>query len=161
MEEQTEIATPDFRAAIVGREVSLVEWDPRLSSTNYLAGEGETARYVDLWYLGSHDDHDVLVTHDAPDGIDAEMRAALCKWAELVGHRRIWFSKDVVELAGPLPESRRASTSCQSCRRYVSAEGLGFWSNVRAYGTFPNRCAACGGVLPQWSIEEAQEGAGA
>jgi hypothetical protein len=155
LHEQSELSTPDFRVALMGREVSLVEWDPRLNTTSILARQGQGGtRYADLWFVGRHGDHDVLVTHDHPDGIDEQMREVLCEWATVVGHRRIWFPKDVVELDGPLPECRRASTICRSCDRAISAEGLDFWSKVRACGTFPNRCSACGGILPQWLIEE-------
>lgn len=150
---------PDARAAIIEGRMGLVEFDPRLKPVALLTGpeEGAPATYVDIAFLPRPGVLEVLVTHGVSGGLDEDVTTVLADWARSVGIRRVWLPDDVIEVPeeeGPLGE---ASVKCPGCDMEISADGLDFWLQVRRGGAFPNRCAACGSTMPQWSIHRARE----
>lgn len=145
-------SVPDFRATIRGSKLTLVGWAPHLLSvgpTGALVRERAHAgvTIADLWVTGD-EPSEVIVGYLAV----ADRRRAdrlLARWAEAVGHGRLWLPDRLVELDPDRPLGS-ARVECPTCGAGWQDGSTDFWVNVRQGGRFPSLCPICNGDLPQW-----------
>ena len=143
---------PDLRITIRSGRVYVEPWAPWLwtegpvgSLISQRAAAGVTV--ADAWLTGE-DDRELIVRYllVADSGHAGRL---LIRWAESVGHRRIWFPDRVMNV-----EQRRplglASVRCPTCGAEWEDGSPGFWEGVRTNGRFPTICVICNGDLPQW-----------
>jgi hypothetical protein len=151
-EPREEPSAPDFRLTIRGRRLSVEPWAPYLLTggpngklVRDRAGAGVTI--ADLWVTGE-DSRELVVTYLAvADRQRADRK--LIRWAESVGHRRLWLPDRLVQLdtARPLGVAR---VDCPTCGARWEDSSPDFWHSVRTSGRFPTICVICHGDLPQW-----------
>jgi hypothetical protein len=143
---------PDFRVTIRGRRLMVAPWAP------YLLNEGPHGDLVraraqhgvtiaDAWVTGE-DCKELIVRYLAIADRDRADRQ-LVRWAESVGHRRIWFPDRLVHLDAGRPLGA-AQVECPTCGARWQDGSPGFWEGVRSAGRFPTLCVICHGDLPQW-----------
>lgn len=128
----------------------LIQGGPASMTLERLAGR---AVLVDLRTTGAGDDELVATVPANAPRIDRAARARLAEWAALVGYRRLWLPGEVVELDEGAPVGRTATVRCPTCTSRWSDGSPRFWERVREMGHFPGYCCACGGVLPEWTVE--------
>ncbi len=158
MNHDTEVSsTPDYRATIRRRRVTLTAWGPWLATGgpagNLLRQRGEDGVAIaDL--VTVHDSaglaHELIV--HMLGGDTAEARAALVNWAGAAGYGRVWLPDDLVEIEADLRLGGVARTRCGNCGVRFAEGHADFWVAVRRSGIFPVMCPLCGGDLPQWSV---------
>ena len=143
---------PDFRATIRGSQLTLVAWAPHLLSGGPTANlvrerakEGVTI--ADLWVTGD-EPHEVIVEYLAVADRGRADRL-LTRWAEAVGHSRLWLPDRLVALDPDRPLGT-AKVECPTCGAGWQDSSTDFWLNVRSLGRFPSLCPICNGDLPQW-----------
>jgi hypothetical protein len=149
---------PACRATIRGTTVTLNRWSPGMAARGPLKAG---LRGVDAALADLHRDGGELIVVPVR-GVPWHERAeeALLRWAERVGHRRVWLPARVVDLGDGLPDLGWASVTCPACGAFWE-DGTGdFWEAVRRDGWFPGHCLACGGSLPEWEVAPAPAGAG-
>jgi len=148
--------TPDYRATVVGSEVTVIPCNPSALFTGGPTGaiirarEDDGVTVVDLCVSGELPDREVSVTFLARGG-GRRAEKALVDWAAATGYRRIWFPARVVPLE-PAGELGGARTTCPRCQAEWRDGGQRFWAGVRRRGLFPTWCMVCGGDLPQWKV---------
>lgn len=106
---------------------------------------------------------DIMLTELAEGGQEAQInfligdgkegRDALEGWSRLVGHRRIWFSDEMVEPCEALDDHRGVSSRCRHCGLTWRDQGRDFWLGVRRLGFTRLTCPLCGSSLPQAHLE--------
>jgi hypothetical protein len=147
---------PDFRA-VVQRSgvVPAVYWHDGMHTTGpvytLIAGrERAGVAIADLSVVRADDGAAIEVIVELHCGGDDHHKAALVSWASMVGYRRIWFDREVVEL-NPAADGL-VETRCSGCGgRFIDGRSQDFWQHVRCVGLFPTMCALCGSDLPQWT----------
>ena len=149
---------PCARVTIADGEVTLNPWSPGLlcggPTRALLADVAERGvQLADITRIG-YDEEELLVTFLTPGPHD-DTRAALIDWAWTAGYRRVWLDDVLVVLEDRLAVVGNASVDCPTCRATWSDANTEFWEGVRAAGWFPGTCRACGGSLPEWSVEAA------
>jgi hypothetical protein len=146
---------PSFRATVRDGRVMLIGWMPCILDSAAAARpalalrEKASVTIADLAVSAEGLDREVAVTFLVHGGGRAAERA-LERWAEVTGHRRIWFPKRVVTF-DECPPLRVASVTCPCCGHAYEESEARFWVAVHARGHFPNFCLFCGGDLPQWA----------
>ena len=158
MNHDTEVSsTPDYRATIRRRRVTLTAWGPWLATGgpagNLLRQRGEDGVAIaDL--VTVHDNaglaHELIV--HMLGGDTPEARAALVNWAGAAGYGRVWLPDDLVEIEADPRVGGIARTRCGNCGVQFAEGHADFWVSVRRSGIFPVMCQLCGGDLPQWSV---------
>ena len=73
------------------------------------------------------------------------------------GYRRRLAPQPRRDLRPGPPSLGRASVDCPTCRARWEDGTVSFWDRVLADGSFPGRCPACGGSLPEWSVINAAD----
>lgn len=147
---------PTWRATIRGRRLTLTGWAPWLIREGPVATllpgrEADGISIADLTIHGTDDD-EVSVRFYALGAEQAVVESVLIRWAELVGHRRLWLPDRLVSLE-PDPDSiGTASVRCPTCRARWQDSSPNFWLNVKRAHTFPRWCPLCGCEMPQWSV---------
>jgi hypothetical protein len=147
---------PTFRATIRGRRLMLTGWAPWLIRGGPLAtlfpdraADGITI--ADLTIHGN-DDNEVSVRFYTVGGQLEDAESVLIRWAEGVGHRRIWFPDRLVTVESDPRSIGTASVRCPTCRARWSDSSPEFWLVVKGSGTFPRWCPMCGCEVPQWTV---------
>lgn len=143
---------PDYRATIRENRLTVVGWAPHLLSSGpnakILAERAEAGVTVaDLRVPGSGE-RELLVEYLAV----ADRRRAdrlLARWAESVGHTRVWFPDRLIVLDSHRPLGA-AEVECPTCGAGWQDSTPDFWAQVRRCGFFPSLCPICNGDLPQW-----------
>jgi len=143
---------PDFRATMRGRRLMVTSWAPHLFADgpqgNIVRERAENGVTVaDLW-VTEGEPRELIVGYLAV----AERKRAdamLARWAEAVGHSRIWFPDRLLELHSKRPLGT-AQVECPNCGGRWSDGSPDFWASVRQMGRFPSLCPICNGDLPQW-----------
>ncbi len=143
---------PDFRATIRGPRLTVIAWMPHLLTagpTGALVREraADGVTIADLWVTES-EPSEVIVEYLAV----ADRRRAdrlLGRWAEAVGHSRLWLPDRLVTLDPDRPLGS-AKVQCPTCGASWQDGSPDFWENVRKGGRFPASCPICNGDLPQW-----------
>lgn len=144
--------SPFARAAIRDGIITLHPWSPRLirGGPRAAALDGVSAALADL---SCTDDNELIVTPIRPMRLDDVARAALTAWAMMVGYQRMWLPGQVIALDDHPATLGRATVRCPTCGARWQDDQLEFWQHVRAHGGFPGRCMACGGMLPEWMLD--------
>lgn len=145
------LKNPDARATIVGEQLTLIEWHPRLKPVA-LMPQSESAAYADVRYVGEPGEREVLVTHETPGAIDERIQSLFVSWAGRVGLKRVWFPDAIADIDARAATGD-ATVACSTCHTTITAGGFEFWEGVMRWGIFPNRCSSCGGVLAQWELK--------
>ncbi|MBM3668293.1 MAG: hypothetical protein FJW90_12665 [Actinobacteria bacterium] len=143
---------PSFRATIRGSRLMVVAWMPHLLTS------GPTGRLVRDRAEDGVTVADLWVTDDEPSEVIVEYLAVadrgradrlLSRWAEAVGHGRLWLPDRLVTLDPDRPLGS-AKVECPTCGAGWQDSGADFWENVRNCGRFPALCPICNADLPQW-----------
>lgn len=143
---------PSFRATIRGQKLTVIAWMPHLMTTGPVgdlvrarAAQGVTI--ADVW-ITDDEPSEVIVDYLAV----ADRRRAdrlLARWAEAVGHTRLWLPDRLVTLDPDRPLGS-AKVECPTCGAGWRDNTPDFWAEVRNSGRFPASCPICNGDLPQW-----------
>ena len=151
-------ASPFARAAIRHGTITLHPWSPRLirGGPRAAALDEVSAALADL---SCTDQNELIVTPVPPGQLDDTARAALVAWAATVGYERVWLPGQVIALLDQPASLGRAAVRCPTCGARWQDEQLEFWEYVREHGGFPGRCMACGGMLPEWTLESIDDDA--
>jgi hypothetical protein len=142
---------PSCRAALRDGQITLNRWNPALLSSGPARAGMRTidVALADLRLL----DDELVVCPVAHVAWSAEAETALLSWATIVGYRRVWFPRRVVDLAGELATLIAVRVRCPTCGASWEDDTYVFWERVRRDGWFPGQCLACGGSLPEWSCD--------
>jgi hypothetical protein len=142
---------PTYRAVIRDGGLTLHRWSPRLirSGPCAMALARSPASLVDLTRMP---EGELVAAVAGPSRFGPEARDVLVRWAAAVGHRRVWLPGALVDLDAPAALGR-ARVRCPCCMLEWHDRGIEFWEHVRARRCFPERCLACGGTLPQWTVD--------
>jgi hypothetical protein len=97
---------------------------------------------------GVEEDREVEVRFLANDTPGA--RRTLRRWAARVGHRRIWFRDQVVDVEPPAELDGEFATTCPTCDLEITDSGPELTKFVHSVGYFPMSCFVCGAFVPQW-----------
>ena len=148
-------STPWARAVVRDGRVTLTAWTHSLMSGGpvraLLQGLSTGVAIADLTSEPSDDGRDELVVRWIPAGRTSEQAAAaLLRWAERVGYRRVWLPDAVVDFSDALPTGGRVESRCATCGACWDDESPEFWTMVRKQGCFPGHCPICNGSLPEW-----------
>lgn len=143
---------PTFRATIRGSRLTIVAWMPHLLTQGPVgklvrerAEHGVTL--ADLW-VSDEEPTEAIVRYLAV----ADRRRAdrlLIRWAEAVGHARLWLPDRLIAL-DPARPLGSAEVECPTCGAGWQDSGPDFWESVRSAGRFPALCPVCNSDLPQW-----------
>ncbi len=79
-------------------------------------------------------------------------RERITRWARSVGHTRLWFADDFVDLAS-LPAPAVSVGTCHVCEATFREESADFHEEARRAGTHPGNCPVCGVPMPVWDVE--------
>jgi hypothetical protein len=156
---------PQFRLAILGRQITLSRWGPALAGlpmvSQLKALTESEADYADLRFIGDPGKRELLITFAGGTPKDAS-RAVLADWAATVGATRVWLLDELLDPRGDVPADAKAVVRYLSCGVEITATGEYFWHRVRAAGCFPSRCAMCGATVPQMRLigDHAEAGEG-
>jgi hypothetical protein len=150
-----DIDLPTCRATIRAGRVTLNRWRPGLVGCG--GPEPAAARTIDaaLADLRRLDDDELIVSPLAGLRWTADDDEAIVRWAALAGYRRVWLPSLVVDLDGRLAPLADATADCPTCGARWQDGSVAFWERVRAVGWFPGTCLACGGSLPEWTVDGA------
>jgi hypothetical protein len=148
--------TPWARAVVRDGRVTLNAWAPSLMTggpvramLRELPADGVVI--ADLLSETRDDGREELIVRWVPDGrTSGPATAAVLRWAERVGYRRVWLPDAVVDFSGALPTAGRVATACPTCGACWDDESPEFWTMVRQQGCFPGHCPICNGSLPEW-----------
>jgi hypothetical protein len=147
--EDVTIVAPTCRATIRDGRVTLNRWTPGLFGRGLepVGFRTLTAALADLRIEAD----ELIVTPVPRTPWSAGAEAAILRWAPTVGYRRVWLPRRVVTFDDVAPLGL-AAVECPTCGARWEDGSDGFWARVRADGWFPGRCPACGGSLPEWSV---------
>jgi hypothetical protein len=147
---------PWARAVIRDGRVTLNPWSSSLMTggpvravLRVLPADGVVL--ADLASEPGDDGREELVVCWVPAGRSSPpAEAALLRWAERVGYRRVWLPDAVVDFSDSLPTGGRMGSRCPTCGAQWDDESPAFWAMVRSQGRFPGSCPICNGSLPEW-----------
>jgi hypothetical protein len=144
------IDAPNCRATIRDGVLTLNPWSPALlgNGPEPAGVRTVTAAPADLRF----GDDELIVAPVPRTPWSDEAEDVILRWAPSVGYRRVWLPERVVDFDSPAPLGH-ASVDCPSCGARWEDASPGFWAHVRACGWFPARCPACGGSLPEWTVD--------
>ena len=145
---------PFCRAVVRDGAITLHEWSPLLirNGPRAVALASVDAVLCDFTRV---DEGELEVSLITPERLGPGAREAILRWTEDVGYRRLWLPDEVLELPGT-PALGEAHVRCPCCAADWRDRGIAFWEYVRERGSFPLRCLACGGALPQWTVDACQ-----
>jgi hypothetical protein len=143
---------PTCRATIRDGAVTLNRWTPGLCMHGPEPAGFRTIAAA-LADLRVRDDRELMVTPAPSAPSSAEAEEALLSWAPPVGYRRVWLPGRVVECDGALAPIATAVSDCRTCGAHWEDGTIAFWARVREVGWCPGTCLACGGSLPEWSVD--------
>lgn len=143
-------AALDERVAIADLEFGAEEAEEIDGETT--EGESENAATAD----GDCAERDVEIRFLANESPAA--RRTLRRWAARVGHRRIWFRDEVIDLEPPAELDGEFVTTCPSCGLEIRDSGPELTKFVRSVGYFPPSCFVCGSFVPQWEPVQREAG---
>lgn len=109
---------------------------------------------ADVHVITEGEDSRELVVRFLAEGCGVERaKDVIAGWALATGHARVWFRDELRDLTDAIPPSGDVSVLCRTCSARWVENDLEFWESVRGYGSFPDACPACGGTLPQWTVD--------
>ncbi len=148
---------PFCRACVRDGTVTLHRWSRTLlhGGPAAVALEDVPASLADLLVTG---DGELIVAPVTRCRLSPADEAALLAWAEHVGYGRVWLPGRVVTLTGGPAATGPAAVRCTTCGARWRDDTTDFWLGVRAAGAFPGTCPACGGSLPEWTVDGAGPG---
>ncbi|WP_372792054.1 hypothetical protein [Paraconexibacter sp.] len=97
-------------------------------------------------------DREVLVRFKFDSDTPAA-RERITRWARSVGHTRLWFADDYVDLT-LLPAPAASVGRCHVCETTFREEGADFHEEVRRTGAHPWTCPVCGAAMAAWEVED-------
>lgn len=157
MEDDTTMS-PFARATITPDVLTLNAWNPGLIGLGLrhqlLDGLADGKVLADLRIERREGGNELIVEVIAGD-LAGGTAARLLAWACDVGYRRVWLPERIVCLEPDQQPLGISRAECPTCGVSWNNESTDFLAQVRRSGWFPGWCNACGGSLPEWTLEPA------
>ena len=152
-----------FRATITGQTLVLTELRPQMIAPATLREvikrslpAGVALADIEIDTRDGSDQTEPTIQFIAGDSPEARER--LTQWASHVGHKRLWFEDQVVDVARLDNVLGEFETTCLGCGWYRKNSGYSFMWHAQDEGVFPINCNVCGAALPQWTPCESAAG---
>ena len=152
-----------FRATITGQTLVLTELRPQMIAQTALREvikrslpAGVALADIEIDTRDGSDQTEPTIQFIAGDSPEARER--LTQWAAHVGHKRLWFEDQVVEVERLDNVLGEFETTCLGCGWYRKNSGYSFMWHAQDEGVFPINCNVCGAALPQWTPCESATG---
>jgi hypothetical protein len=152
-----------FRATITGQTLVLTELRPQMIAPATLREvikrslpAGVALADIEIDTRDGSDQTEPTIQFIAGDSPEARER--LTQWASHVGHKRLWFEDQVVDVARLDNVLAEFETTCLGCGWYRKNSGYSFMWHAQDEGVFPINCNVCGAALPQWTPCESGAG---
>ena len=145
-----------FRATITGQTLVLTELRPQMIAPATLREvikrslpAGVALADIEIDTRDGSDQTEPTIQFIAGDSPEARDR--LTQWAAHVGHKRLWFEDQVVDVERLDNVLGEFETTCLGCGWYRKNSGYSFMWHAQDEGVFPINCNVCGAALPQWT----------
>ena len=145
-----------FRATITGQTLVLTELRPQMIAPTALREvikrslpAGVALADIEIDTRDGSDQTEPTIQFIAGDSPEARER--LTQWASHVGHKRLWFEDQVVDVERLDNVLAEFETTCLGCGWYRKNSGYSFMWHAQDEGVFPINCNVCGAALPQWT----------
>ena len=145
-----------FRATITGQTLVLTELRPQMIAPTALREvikrslpPGVALADIEIDTRDGSDQTEPTIQFIAGDSPEARDR--LTQWAAHVGHKRLWFEDQVVDVERLDNVLGEFETTCLGCGWYRKNSGYSFMWHAQDEGVFPINCNVCGAALPQWT----------
>ena len=155
-----------FRATITGQTLVLTELRPQMIAQTALREvikrslpAGVALADIEIDTRDGSDQTEPTIQFIAGDSPEARER--LTQWAAHVGHKRLWFEDQVVDVERLDNVLGEFETTCLGCGWYRKNSGYSFMWHAQDEGVFPINCNVCGAALPQWTPCESGAGSAA
>ena len=152
-----------FRATITGQTLVLTELRPQMIAPATLREvikrslpAGVALADIEIDTRDGSDQTEPTIQFIAGDSPEARER--LTQWASHVGHKRLWFEDQVVDVERLDNVLAEFETTCLGCGWYRKNSGYSFMWHAQDEGVFPINCNVCGAALPQWTPCESAAG---
>ena len=152
-----------FRATITGQTLVLTELRPQMIAPTALREvikrslpAGVALADIEIDTRDGSDQTEPTIQFIAGDSPEARER--LTQWAAHVGHKRLWFEDQVVDVERLDNVLGEFETTCLGCGWYRKNSGYSFMWHAQDEGVFPINCNVCGAALPQWTPCESAAG---
>ena len=152
-----------FRATITGQTLVLTELRPQMIAPATLREvikrslpAGVALADIEIDTRDGSDQTEPTIQFIAGDSPEARER--LTQWAAHVGHKRLWFEDQVVDVERLDNVLGEFETTCLGCGWYRKNSGYSFMWHAQVEGVFPINCNVCGAALPQWTPCESAAG---
>ena len=152
-----------FRATITGQTLVLTELRPQMIAPTALREvikrslpAGVALADIEIDTRDGSDQTEPTIQFIAGDSPEARDR--LTQWAAHVGHKRLWFEDQVVDVERLDNVLGEFETTCLGCGWYRKNSGYSFMWHAQDEGVFPINCNVCGAALPQWTPCESAAG---
>ena len=152
-----------FRATITGQTLVLTELRPQMIAPTALREvikrslpAGVALADIEIDTRDGSDQTEPTIQFIAGDSPEARDR--LTQWASHVGHKRLWFEDQVVDVERLDNVLAEFETTCLGCGWYRKNSGYSFMWHAQDEGVFPINCNVCGAALPQWTPCESAAG---
>lgn len=152
-----------FRATITGQTLVLTELRPQMIAQTALREvikrslpAGVALADIEIDTRDGSDQTEPTIQFIAGDSPEARER--LTQWASHVGHKRLWFEDQVVDVERLDNVLGEFETTCLGCGWYRKNSGYSFMWHAQDEGVFPINCNVCGAALPQWTPCESAAG---
>ena len=152
-----------FRATITGQTLVLTELRPQMIAPTALREvikrslpAGVALADIEIDTRDGSDQTEPTIQFIAGDSPEARDR--LTQWASHVGHKRLWFEDQVVDVERLDNVLGEFETTCLGCGWYRKNSGYSFMWHAQDEGVFPINCNVCGAALPQWTPCESGAG---
>ena len=152
-----------FRATITGQTLVLTELRPQMIAPTALREvikrslpAGVALADIEIDTRDGSDQTEPTIQFIAGDSPEARDR--LTQWASHVGHKRLWFEDQVVDVERLDNVLGEFETTCLGCGWYRKNSGYSFMWHAQDEGVFPINCNVCGAALPQWTPCESTAG---
>ena len=152
-----------FRATNTGQTLVLTELRPQIIAPTALREvikrslpAGVALADIEIDTRDGSDQTEPTIQFIAGDSPEARDR--LTQWAAHVGHKRLWFEDQVVDVERLDNVLGEFETTCLGCGWYRKNSGYSFMWHAQDEGVFPINCNVCGAALPQWTPCESAAG---